>query len=129
MFVSSHDIEEVERLTDRVAIIHKGRLQLDESHDLLQSRFRRVELNLEDTAEPPLEKPADWIDLRTEGRLVSFVHPRFQAAGLEAEIRRIYGPATVESHPMTLREIFVTLARKYRLDGDSGQTKGETEAE
>lgn len=127
VFVSSHDIEEVERLTDRVAIIHKGRLQLDESHESLQSRFRRVELNLGDEAAPPLAKPADWIDLQADGRLVRFVHARFRPEDLDAEIEKAYGKAQSRTQTMTLREIFVALARKYRLDGDTTETKGETE--
>jgi len=44
VFVSSHDIDEVARLADRVAIIHRGRLQLHEGADDLQARFRSVEV-------------------------------------------------------------------------------------
>ena len=123
VFVSSHDIEEVERLTDRVAIIHQGRLQLDESHESLQNRFRRVELQLDDEAAPPLAKPEEWLNLAADGRMVRFVHSRFDAAAVSGEVEKAYGRAKLETHTMTLREIFVALARKYRLDGN-GQEKG-----
>jgi len=55
VFVSSHDIEEVERLADWVAIIDKGRLQLSEKLESLQNRFRRVEVmrKADDTAVVP----------------------------------------------------------------------------
>src|SRR5262249_41009916 len=43
VFISSHDIEEVQRLADRVAIINRGRLELDETSTSLQSRFRAAE--------------------------------------------------------------------------------------
>lgn len=125
VFVSSHDIEEVERLTDRVAIINKGRLQLDESHDSLQSRFRRVELQLQDEAAPPLAQPDTWIDLQTDGRLVRFVHSGFDSGDLVAEIEKAYGKAKEETHPMTLREIFVALARRYRLGGSANGNSTE----
>lgn len=125
VFVSSHDIEEVERLTDRVAIINKGRLQLDESHESLQGRFRRVELQLEEEAAPPLSPPDEWIDLQADGRLVRFVHSGFDSGELAVEVEKTYGRAKAESRPMTLREIFVALARKYRLDGDAKGKSGK----
>jgi ABC-2 type transport system ATP-binding protein len=128
VFVSSHDIEEVERLTDRVAIIHQGRLQLDESHESLQGRFRRVELQVEDQAAPPLAKPDEWINLAADGRMVRFVHSRFRADALPDEVAKAYGNAKAETYSMTLREIFVALARKYRLDGNrngSAQEEGK----
>ena len=46
IFISSHDIDEVERLADWVGIIDKGVLKVVEKTEDLQNRFRRVELTL-----------------------------------------------------------------------------------
>ena len=74
VFVSSHDIEEVERLADRVAIIDKGRIQLAESAESLQERFRSVEVILEDQATDPGTLPATWINTQAVGRSVRDGH-------------------------------------------------------
>jgi ABC-2 type transport system ATP-binding protein len=119
VFVSSHDIEEVERLTDRVAIIHEGQLQLSESNEVLQARFRKVEVMLPDGAAPPLKKPDSWISLETEGRMTRFVHTQHENGTIATEVTACYGAdAVTRLQPMTLREIFVSLARTYRLSGE-----------
>ena len=48
VLMASHDIEEVERLADHIAIIDQGRLRISESVESLLSRFRRVEVTLGD---------------------------------------------------------------------------------
>lgn len=120
VFVSSHDIEEVERLTDRVAIINRGRLQLDESHEALQGRFRKVDVMLPEASAPSRSQPGAWIDVRADGRMVRFIHTRHENGNVVDEVKQAYGPeAKVEVQSMTLREIFVALARTYRLQGDA----------
>jgi len=115
VFVSSHDIEEVQRLADRIAIINAGKLALDESSESLQARFRAVEVVLPDGEKAPLQLPATWMHPEQAGRTLRFFDSAFQDA--EA-IRPVFPTATqLEARPMSLREIFVALARTYRLEG------------
>ena len=116
VFISSHDIEEVQRLADRVAIINKGGIQLDESSESLLERFRTVEVVLEHEAALPAGLPAGWINIRTAGRSVRYVDSAFEPDEQLGLIRRHF-PSAVrhDATPMTLREIFVALARTYRL--------------
>jgi ABC-2 type transport system ATP-binding protein len=118
VFVSSHDIAEVERLADRVAILHRGRLQLDEGAGELQARFRSVEVVL--GADPgALPKPPEtWLNLESSGRVVRFTDSRFQERELGAAVAKHFPTCKqFQAAPMTLREIFVALARTYRLNG------------
>lgn len=119
VFVSSHDIEEVQRLADRVAIIHRGRLALDETRDSLQSRFRAVEVVLPDQARTPASLPADWLHAEQAGRALRFTASRFTSETDLASALQTVLPyaARPEVRPMSLREIFVALARAYRLEG------------
>ncbi|MBK8091055.1 MAG: ABC transporter ATP-binding protein [Verrucomicrobiaceae bacterium] len=119
VFVSSHDIEEVQRLADRIAIINRGSLALDETSDSLQSRFRAVEVVLPDDTRPPTNLPADWLHAETAGRTLRFIHSRHSsdealAAAVHSTLSASPKP---EIRPMSLREIFVALARAYRLEG------------
>jgi ABC-2 type transport system ATP-binding protein len=119
VFVSSHDIEEVQRLADRIAIINRGTLALDETSDSLQSRFRAVEVILPDQVRAPTHLPSDWLHAEQAGRTLRFTNSQFISDGTFTAQLTEYLPAAThpEIRPMSLREIFVALARVYRLEG------------
>jgi len=111
VLVASHEIEEVERLADRVALLDGGHLRLNETAEALQARFRRIEVALERDATPPQSVPSGWLGLECAGSLVSFVDSRYERNATERACRERFPEAAVTARPMTLREIFVTLAR------------------
>ena len=119
VFVSSHDIEEVQRLADRIAIINSGKLALSEGSDSLQARFRAVEVVLPENERSLPHLPATWMHAEQAGRTLRFVETQFDEAGaLEASVRTVIpAAASVEARAMSLREIFIALARAYRLEG------------
>jgi ABC-2 type transport system ATP-binding protein len=118
VFVSSHDVDEVQRLADRVAIIHRGRLQLEESATDLQARFRAVEVVLAAEQPVPRDLPAGWLNPESAGRVVKFTDSRFVAEELARSVAAHFPSAREhQAWPMTLREIFVALARNFRLNG------------
>ncbi len=121
VFVSSHDIEEVQRLADRIAIINSGRLALDETSESLQGRFRAVEVVLPGEVKIPTGLPADWLHVEPAGRVLRFVASKtHNDAELTAAVRSAFPDAVQQQvNPMSLREIFVALARAYRLEGRS----------
>ena len=114
VFVSSHDIDEVERMCDHVALIDGGRLQLSEPTEVLQARFRRVEVTLSDGAAELNALPLGWLNVERAGTLVRFVDSCYDASATERSCRAHFTEATVVAKPMTLREIFMTLAREGR---------------
>lgn len=119
VWVSSHDIEEVERLADQVSILAHGRIDLSEEVSELQERFRWVEVLLPQEASPDGRLPDAWLHAQVRGRMVGFVDSRYREGKSEGEVRRVFpGALQTEVRPMTLREIFVALARTYRLHTD-----------
>lgn len=115
VLVSSHDIEEVERLADHVAILEAGRLRLSERTDTLQGRFRRVEVTgLSPTAGKV--RPVEWLEWETAGALTCFIETRYAGAPTEQVWRDWFGTLVIRARPMSLREIFMTLARTSRID-------------
>ena len=117
VFISSHDIDEVERLADWVGIINNGRLQLAESAAALQARFRRIECVVAETTKLPAALPESWLVPESAGHTVRFVQSRFDADASEAEVRRVLPDAAQLSvSAMSLRDIFLALARTYRLN-------------
>lgn len=115
VFVSSHDIAEIEQLADWVGVLDKGRLQLAEPIETLQGRFRRVEVTLGGSSLPvTLSLPATWTGYEQSGGLVRFIETRYDRATTEKACRERFQDAAVVAHPMTLREIYVALARSNK---------------
>ncbi len=113
VLVSSHDIEEVERLADHVALLENGQLRLTETTESLLGRFRRIEV----TVAGPVSigaPPAGWGEFEQKGGLVRFIASDFGRGTTEEGCREYFPGGTVLAHPMTLREIFVTHARETR---------------
>jgi ABC-2 type transport system ATP-binding protein len=111
VLVSSHDIDEVERLADRVAMLEGGRLKLSEATEALQARFRRVEVT---GAASTFSPGADWLDWEQAGALTKFVETRYAGETTERLWRERFGSDRVTAQAMTLREIFLTFARAER---------------
>lgn len=116
VFLSSHDVDEVERLCDAIAIIDKGKIRLHESVDELQSRFRSVSITAAaDLADFPT--PEGWYNLEISGRMLRATVSNF--TNEDAVRSAVADRATVSSigcDLMSLREIFIALARSFRLE-------------
>jgi ABC-2 type transport system ATP-binding protein len=114
VLVSSHDVEEVERLADQVALLEAGRLRFSESTETLLGRFRRIEVTQDGDPAHVGALPPGWLEWEQKGGLVRFIDSQYAHAATERACRERFPEATVTAHPMTLREIFVTLARETR---------------
>ncbi len=116
VLVSSHDIEEVERIADHVFLLDQGRLSLSEDAESLQMRFRRVEVHLGGESPTP---PAGALEWERSGGLVRFVETGYSGEETERQWRGLFPGAVITAKPMALREIFLTFARASR-----SQSKG-----
>ena len=81
VFISSHDIEEVERFCDHVVMLDAGRKQVDESAESLLARFRRIEILPADrqaAAHVPVGSlPVTWLEMDSAGQRLGFVETRY----------------------------------------------------
>ncbi|MBI5766338.1 MAG: ABC transporter ATP-binding protein [Verrucomicrobia bacterium] len=114
VLVSSHDIEEVERLADRVALLEAGRLKFNETTEALQGRFRRIEVTLGESEAKLAAPPAGWLEVERAGRVVRFVDSGYERTATEQACRERFADAAVTAQPMSLRDIFISLARAGR---------------
>ena len=119
VFISSHDIEEVERLADHVALLESGRLKFAETTEALLSRFRRVEVTVQGGPARLEAAPPNWLEMEQKGGLVRFVETRYDREVTERACRERFPEAAVTVQPMTLREIFIALARAGRVAAKS----------
>jgi len=121
VFISSHDIDEVERLANRVAIIDNGTLKLAEETDALLSRFRRLVITVDDVADIPAAFPDTWLLVNRDGRVITCFHSAYEEGRTAAEAEWVFsGRVSLDAAGMTLREIFVVLAQSFKLQGMGG---------
>ena len=111
VFVSSHDVDEVERLADWVGFLQNGRLVFAEPVDALLKRFRLVEVVVASDPAPGLPARPEWIAQGASGRTLRFVDTKHTDPDAESRIAATFPGATVATTPLALRDIFVTLAR------------------
>jgi len=117
VLLSSHDIDEVERLADQVGILNGGELYLSESTESLQARFRAVEFSGAPGEGLPPGLPGSWLNPERAGNTVRFVESRFEGeAQTASQIHACFPGASAPTvAPLPLREIFLSLARTFRL--------------
>ena len=117
VLISSHDIDEVERLADWVGILNAGKLYLSEYSESLQKRFRQIEFQIaEENKKLPSSIPRDWLIPESAGRSVRFVTGDFEQDKITGSIHGQFPDATdITISSMPLREIFVALARTFRV--------------
>lgn len=113
VFLSSHDVDEIERLADWVGFMSEGRLLFAEPVASLLARFRRVEVvSTEQAADLPAR--SDWLPEARTGRMLRFIDTAHDRPDADARLAAAFRPASVHAAPMSLREIFITIARQQQ---------------
>ena len=108
VFLSSHELDEVERVCDRVGIIREGRLiAVEDVADITARSYRHVTLEFAEPVDPSqFSRLPGVIDLVNDGRRITF-----KATGELDPIIKAAAAHTVTdielSHP-TLDEVFLT---------------------
>jgi ABC-2 type transport system ATP-binding protein len=122
VLVSSHDIEEVERLADWVGFMDAGHLVFAEPVAQLLDRCRLVEVVAAGGDSPRFERRDGWLYQGTVGRTLSYLDMHHDRLNGPAEIAATFPGAQILTSSVSLREVFVALASARR--GTSGQ-RGE----
>lgn len=104
---SSHNTLDVERISDRIAFIDRGRLvDCSDKEDFLE-RWRRIELQVPAGQTPP-ELP-DMVSRVVDGQFVTLTTNRFSEQALAS-----LGPTVRAVQRMSLEEIFVATVFHHR---------------
>jgi ABC-2 type transport system ATP-binding protein len=115
VFVSSHDLAEIENLVTHVAYLDHGHLEFSEELASLQARFREVEVTCASPAQLPAPWPQAWLKPETSSAVIRFVATDYAEDRTSQQVKAMF-PACrdLSIQPMSLRSIFVTLAKARR---------------
>ncbi|MGB7134070.1 MAG: ABC transporter ATP-binding protein [Acidobacteriaceae bacterium] len=114
VFLSSHDLAEIDSFSSHVGYLEQGRLLFSEEMGALSTRFREVTVTLGDgeTAAAPL--PAEWLQYEATDAVVRFVHSGAGVGTREELQARFPRARAIELAPMPLRAIFLAIAKSNR---------------
>ena len=107
VFISSHQLSDVEQIADWIGLIDHGRLLLEARLDDIKSQFRFV--TVAGNALPQTTSP-EVLWLASEGNFHKYLVKK-NADAFAAELSR-QGATVAGVSPLGLREIFLTLVRK-----------------
>jgi len=115
IFISSHDLAEIESFASHVGYLEQGTLRFSEQLSSLTDRFREVEI-VRDAAGPlPASRPASWLQISDSSVVVRFIESRFDSERTTGDIRNTFqNVRDVTFTPMSLRSIFLTMAKTPR---------------
>ena len=120
VFISSHLLQDVERVADRVALMEESRIGLVEDTDTLKARFRELKITFSDGAPSVLSRSTERgaafempgiLSLRKEPREWLMVFEQFGPETIRQLQSKLPG-AQIVARDMTLEEIFVALVGK-----------------
>jgi ABC-2 type transport system ATP-binding protein len=115
IFISSHDLAEIESFASHVGYLEEGRLRLSEELEVLVERFREVEVTLNAAPTSPSKAPDSWMHASTSAAVVRFVESRFDRERTSGEVRNLFGEVRdITYTPMSLRSIFLAMAKAGR---------------
>jgi ABC-2 type transport system ATP-binding protein len=109
VLLSSHDIDEVERLSDHIGILEQGKLVLAGEKDNLLVNSRNVSLLSETKA---TTWPKSWWNCQQTGNHITFLSPNDSDAGLRQKIAQQFPDArSVEISSANLKSFYLAQLR------------------
>ena len=116
LFLSSHDLAEIESFASHVGYLEQGHLLFSEEMTALSGRFRQVEFRVDPGSALPTGTPATWMGVEQSGSLVRFADSAYASeADAVARITAVFPTASeISFEPLSLRSIFLANARAHR---------------
>ncbi|WP_435007315.1 ABC transporter ATP-binding protein [Tundrisphaera lichenicola] len=111
VFLSSHQIGEVERVASHVALLHQGRLVLSEPLDELKARTHWITLILSGADRPAIPEGVEVVDASESARQSRWLVHASDRSALES-MRSAPGVDAIEIETPSLEDIYISYMRK-----------------
>jgi ABC-2 type transport system ATP-binding protein len=128
IFLSSHDLAEIETFCTHVGFLERGCLLFSEEMSVLSGRFREVSVTLANPASLPANLPVAWLQPAATDHVIQFIHSGYRSGDSEREVAAAFPSASdISVEPMPLRSIFLAVARSGRTQSSAAPAQVQTE--
>lgn len=110
IFVTTHQLNELERTCDHVGILHEGRVLFDESLEQMKKNIRKIQVAFDGEFPEEFLKRPEILKVERQGRVYSIV-VKEKVDEVKAELLN-YKPLLLEDIDLSLEDIFI-----YRMGG------------
>jgi ABC-2 type transport system ATP-binding protein len=114
IFISSHDLAEIDNFASHVGYMDGGKLRLSDSMTQVRERFRNVTFSSEVQLTLPTSLPSEWLQFACDGTTARWSETEYEPQASAARVSAAFGAATIQTTPMTLREVFLIMAKISR---------------
>lgn len=111
VLISSHDLAEIDSFSTHMGYMDGGRLRISEPMEDVHARFRRVIVKSPIRLTLPAKIPEYWLSFTADEAIARWTETDFSDVSSRARARQTFGEIQLYSEPITLREIFLLLAR------------------
>ena len=120
IFLSSHDLAEIESFASHVGYLEGGRMLFSEELSVLTDRFREVAITLDDASAIRRELPKTWLRPEISGSVIRFIDSDYRGERTATELAEMFPTARdISLSPMSLRSIFLSVARSSRTSSEA----------
>jgi ABC-2 type transport system ATP-binding protein len=124
IFLSSHELAEIESFASHVGFLEQGRLLFSEEMSVLSDRFREVTITLDHPLQLPKKIPATWLQPDVSEFVIRFVDSNYQGEVTAQELAAMFPAARdISQTPMSLRAIFLAIAKSGRGQSQSADER------
>jgi ABC-2 type transport system ATP-binding protein len=115
IFLSSHDLAEIESFASHVGYLEQGRILFSEEMSALSDRFREITITLRTPSPVPQNIPPTWLQVEAGDAVIRFVDSNFHGQATTRELAEIFPSAgDISIEPIPLRSIFLAIAKTGR---------------
>jgi ABC-2 type transport system ATP-binding protein len=126
IFLSSHDLAEIESFASHVGFLEDGRVLFSEEMPVLADRFRDVSVTLAAPGPLPQNLPAGWLLPQTTDCVARFIHSEYNGEASQREVLATFpGARDVVAEAMPLRSIFLAIAKSGRAQSYAADGRHE----
>ena len=124
IFLSSHDLGDIESFASHVGFLEQGRLLFSEEMSVLSDRFREVTITLDYPLQLPEKIPATWLLPEASEFVIRFVDSNYQGEATARELAAMFPAArNISQTSMSLRAIFLAIAKSGRGQSQSADER------